>query len=158
MKIEQFVICEGNIAESKRWHEAMLGYAEEIVQALELPYRVVNAATGDLGPAHAQMYDLECWVPSEQRYRENYSDSYFTDWQARRARLRYRDSHGDIRFAHTLNNTVIATPRIMIPLCEVHQQSDGSIAIPVALRPYLGVSVITGPWKPDEAGTQPNLG
>ncbi len=154
LKVEQFVLCEADHDESVKWHERMLGYGEEVVQALELPYRVVNAVTGDLGPAHVKMYDLECWVPSEKRYRENYSDSYFHDWQARRVGVRYRDRNGQIRFCHTLNNTVIATPRILIALTEVHQRPDGGIRIPQALRPYLGVSELTEPWRSD-AGNVP---
>ncbi len=146
LKVEQYVFCVNDREESVRWHEKMLSYGEEVIQALELPYRIVNAVTGDLGPGHVKMYDLECWVPSENRYRENYSDSYFLDWQARRVNVRYRDEEGKVRFVHTLNNTVIATPRILIPFCEVHQQADGSVRIPKALRPYLGVNEISGPW------------
>lgn len=146
LKVEQLVICANDRDESVRWHEAITSYGEEVVQGLELPYRIVTAATGDLGPGHVKMYDLECWVPSENRYRENYSSSYFLEWQARRVNVRYRDGAGTVRYVHTLNNTVIATPRIMIPFCEVHQQEDGSVRIPPALRPYIGVEAITGPW------------
>ncbi len=94
-KVEQYVICRADHEESVRWHEALLANAEEIVQALELPYRVLNICTGDLGDAKVKGYDIECWVPSEERYRETHSDSYFHDYQARRADLRYRDSEGD---------------------------------------------------------------
>ena len=137
-KIEQYVICKADHEESVRWHERLIANAEELVQALELPYRVVNVCTGDMGDGKVGMYDLECWIPSEGRYRETHSCSYFHDWQARRVNIRYRDEDGKVKFVHTLNNTAIATPRILIPLFEVHQQSDGSVRIPAALRPFMG--------------------
>jgi seryl-tRNA synthetase len=137
-KVEQFIICRADHEESVRWHEALLQNSEELVQALELPYRVVNVCTGDMGDGKVGMYDLECWLPSENRYRETHSCSYLHDWQARRANLRYRDEEGKVRFVHTLNNTAIASPRILLPLLEVHQQANGSVKIPAALRPYLG--------------------
>jgi seryl-tRNA synthetase len=137
-KVEQYIICHNDHAESVQWHEALLANAEEIVQALELPYRVVLVCTGDLGDGQVKKYDIEAWVPSEQTYRETHSDSYFHDYQARRANIRYRDAEGKVRYVHTLNNTALASPRIMIPLLENHQQADGSIRIPPALQPYLG--------------------
>ncbi len=137
-KVEQYVICKADHEESVHWHEQLLKNSEELVQALELPYRVVNVCTGDMGDGKVGMYDLECWVPSEGRYRETHSCSYFHDWQARRVNMRYRDEEGKVRFVHTLNNTAIASPRILIPLFETHQQADGSIRIPEALRPYMG--------------------
>ncbi|MGB8347231.1 MAG: serine--tRNA ligase [Ktedonobacteraceae bacterium] len=137
-KVEQYVICKADHEESVRWHNTLLANSEELVQALELPYRVVNVCTGDMGDGKVGMYDLECWLPSEQRYRETHSCSYFHDWQARRANLRYRDEEGKVRFVHTLNNTAIASPRILLPLLEIHQQADGSVRIPTALRPFLG--------------------
>jgi seryl-tRNA synthetase len=137
-KVEQYVICQNDHEESVRWHEALLANAEDIVQALELPYRVVVVCTGDLGDGQVKKYDIEAWVPSENTYRETHSDSYFHDYQARRANIRYRDAEGKVRFVHTLNNTALASPRIMIPLLENHQQADGSIRIPAALQPYLG--------------------
>ncbi len=137
-KVEQYIICKADHAESVRWHEALIANSEELVQALELPYRVVNVCTGDMGDGKVGMYDLECWLPSENRYRETHSCSYFHDWQARRVNIRYRDEEGKVKFVHTLNNTALASPRIMLPLMEVHQQADGSVKIPAALRPYLG--------------------
>lgn len=137
-KVEQYIICKADHEESVRWHEQLLQNAEEIVQALGLPYRVVNVCTGDMGDGKVGMYDLECWVPSENRYRETHSCSYLHDWQARRANIRYRDEDGKIKFVHTLNNTAIATPRILIPLLETHQQADGTVRIPEVLRPYMG--------------------
>src|SRR5438477_3992506 len=137
-KVEQYVIAKADHEESLRWHEQLIRNAEELVQALELPYRVVNVSTGDMGDGKVGMYDLECWIPSEGRYRETHSCSYFHDWQARRVNIRYRDENGKVRFVHTLNNTAIASPRILLPLFEVHQQPDGSVRIPEALRPFMG--------------------
>ena len=137
-KVEQYIICHNDHDESVQWHEQLLANAEEIVQLLELPYHVVLVCTGDLGDGQVKKYDIEAWVPSEQAYRETHSDSYFHDYQARRANIRYRDAEGKVRYVHTLNNTALASPRIMIPLLENHQRADGSINIPTALRPYLG--------------------
>jgi seryl-tRNA synthetase len=136
-KVEQYIICKADHQESVYWHEQLLHNAEELIQALEIPYRVVNVCTGDMGDGKVGMYDLECWVPSENCYRETHSCSYLHDWQARRANMRYRDEDGKVKFVHTLNNTAIATPRILIPLLEIHQQADGSIRIPEALHPYM---------------------
>jgi seryl-tRNA synthetase len=137
-KVEQYVISIADHEDSVRWHEQLIRNAEELVQALELPYRVVNVCTGDMGDGKVGMYDLECWIPSEGRYRETHSCSYFHDWQARRVNIRYRDEDGKLKFVYTLNNTALASPRILLPLFEVHQQPDGSVRIPAALRPYMG--------------------
>jgi seryl-tRNA synthetase len=137
-KVEQYVITFADHEESVRWHEQLIRNSEELVQALELPYRVVNVCTGDMGDGKVGMYDLECWLPSEGRYRETHSCSYFHEWQARRVNIRYRDQDGKVKFVHTLNNTAIASPRILLPLFEVHQQADGSVRIPEALRPFMG--------------------
>jgi seryl-tRNA synthetase len=137
-KVEQYIICRADHEESVRWHEELLRVAEEIVEALELPYRVLNLCVADLGDAKVKGYDIECWVPSEGRYRETHSDSYFHDYQARRADIRYRGEDGVVRYAHTLNNTALASTRTIIMLAENHQQADGRIRIPAALRPWLG--------------------
>jgi seryl-tRNA synthetase len=137
-KVEQYVISQADHEDSVRWHEQLIGNAEELVQALELPYRVVNVSTGQMGDGKVGMYDLECWIPSEGRYRETHSCSYFHDWQARRVNIRYRDEDGKLKFVYTLNNTALASPRILLPLFEVHQQPDGSVRIPAAMRPYMG--------------------
>ncbi len=137
-KVEQYIICEAEHETSVYWHEQLLHNSEELVQALELPYRVLHVCTGDMGDGKVGMYDIECWLPSEERYRETHSCSYFHDWQARRVNMRYRDAEGKLRFVHTLNNTAIASPRILLPLLETHQQADGSVRIPEALRPYMG--------------------
>ncbi len=137
-KVEQFVFCRNDAEESAFWHNEILKTSEEIVQAFELPYRVIEVCTGDMGAGKFRMHDLECWVPSEQRYRETHSCSSLHDWQARRANLRYRDKDEKVKFIHTLNNTAVATPRILIPLIENHQLENGAIHIPKALQPYMG--------------------
>lgn len=137
-KVEQYIIARADHEESVLWHEALLQNSEELVQALELPYRVVQVCTGDMGDGKVGMYDLECWLPSENRYRETHSCSYLHDWQGRRVNMRYRDEDGKVKFVYTLNNTAIASPRIMLPLLETHQQANGSVRIPVALQPYMG--------------------
>lgn len=110
----------------------------EIVKELELPYRVVECCTGDMGTGKVKMFDVECWVPSENKYRETHSCSALHSWQARRTNTRYRDSEGKVEFVHTLNNTAVATPRLLVSLLENHQQEDGSIRLPEVLRPYMG--------------------
>ncbi|WP_295816680.1 serine--tRNA ligase [uncultured Deinococcus sp.] len=137
-KVEQYVICHADEQEALRWFGTILGNAEALLSALELPYRVVQNCTGDMGAGKVLMYDIETWVPSEQVYRETHSCSYLGDWQARRTGLRYRGEDGRLVYAHTLNNTGIATPRILVPFLENHQQRDGTIRVPQALRPYLG--------------------
>ena len=147
-KIEQYVICRADHEESVRWHEELLRNAEELVQALELPYRVVNICVGDLGDAKVKGYDVETWIPSDGRYRETHSDSYFHDFQARRADVRYRDAEGTVRYVHTLNNTALASTRTIIALIENHQQPDGTVRVPEALRPYVGGRETLGtPWR-----------
>ena len=137
-KVEQVIICRNDVEESKRWHQAILANAEDVVQRLKLPYRVVVVCTGDLGQGQAAKYDIETWMPSRKNYGETHSASRFYDFQARRLNLRYRDTDGKVRYCHTLNNTVIASPRILISILENYQNADGSVTIPEALRPYLG--------------------
>jgi seryl-tRNA synthetase len=136
-KVEQVVICKNDIAESKRWHEEILKNAEDVLQALKLAYRVVLVCTGDLGQGQAAKYDIETWMPSRKSYGETHSASRFYEFQARRLNLRYRDEGGKMRFCHTLNNTVIASPRVLIPILENYQNADGSVTIPECLRPYM---------------------
>ncbi len=143
-KVEQYVLCEASEEVGLEWFAKILGNAEALLAALELPYRVVQNCTGDMGAGKVLMYDIETWVPSEQLYRETHSCSYLGDWQARRTGLRYRDAGGKLVFAHTLNNTGVAAPRILVPLLENHQQADGTIRIPAALRPYLGGKEVIG--------------
>ncbi|HEY1921383.1 MAG TPA: serine--tRNA ligase [Tepidisphaeraceae bacterium] len=143
-KVEQVVICKNDIAESKRWHKEMLGYSEEILRRLKLPYRVIQCCTGDIGVKNASMMDIETWMPSRydgknsaSGYGETHSASRLYEFQARRLNLRYKGADGKIRFVHTLNNTVVASPRILIPILENYQNPDGSITIPDALRPHM---------------------
>lgn len=137
-KVEQVIICRNDVAESKRFHAEILQNAEDVLTALELPYRVVNVCTGDLGQGQVQKYDIETWMPSRKGYGETHSASRFYEFQARRLRLRYRDGAKKIHFCHTLNNTVIASPRVLIPILELYQNSDGTVTIPRALRTYMG--------------------
>ena len=137
-KCEQVVICKNDVEESRRWHEAMLGYSEELLNRLKLPYRVIQCCTGDIGVKNAAMFDLESWMPSRNAYGETHSASRLYEFQARRLNLRYKDKNGKIRFCHTLNNTVAASPRILIPILENYQNEDGSVTVPEALRGYLG--------------------
>jgi seryl-tRNA synthetase len=137
-KVEQYVACAAEREESARWFADLLANAESVVRALELPYRIVRLSTGDMGVGKVRTWDIECWIPSQQLYRETHSVSEYYDWQARRADLRYRGEDGKVRHVYTLNNTAIATPRILVPLLEVHQQADGSVRLPEAIRPYLG--------------------
>jgi seryl-tRNA synthetase len=137
-KVEQFVICAADAAESDRWHAELLGTAEQLLQGLGLAYEVMEVATGDMGAGKYRMNDINTWMPSLGAYRETHSCSSLHDWQARRANVRYRDADGALRFAYTLNNTAVATPRILAALVENHQTSEAQVEIPVALRPYLG--------------------
>ncbi|MEM9083063.1 MAG: serine--tRNA ligase [Planctomycetota bacterium] len=150
-KVEQVVLCRANETESRAWHQQMIGFVETFLQRLELPYRLLQCCTGDLGPKNADMIDLECWMPSRGDldqsgkprggYGETHSASRLYDYQCRRLNLRYRPTQEGVDgtiFCHSLNNTVVASPRILIPLVEMHQQEDGSIVIPEALRKYTG--------------------
>ncbi len=141
-KLEQVVLCEANHETSVRFHEELTRNAEELLQALGTPYRVVINCGGDLGLGQVKKYDIECWIPSEKKYGETHSSSYFHDFQTRRLNIRYRDKEGVLRFAHSLNNTALATPRLLIPIVENNQQEDGSITIPEVLRKYMGKEAI----------------
>lgn len=142
-KLEQVVICEASHELSVKFHEELTQNAEEILQGLNLPYRVVINCGADLGLGQVKKYDIETWVPSENAYRETHSSSYFHDFQTRRLNIRYKNTDGKARFAHSLNNTALATPRILVPLVENYQQPDGSIRVPEALQKYVGKEVIT---------------
>jgi len=137
-KVEQFVICAADAAESDAWHAELLGTAEQLLQGLGLAYEVVECATGDMGAGKYRMNDINTWMPSLGAYRETHSCSSLHDWQARRAKVRYRDTDGTVRFAYTLNNTAVATPRLLAALLENNQTSEARVELPAALRPYLG--------------------
>jgi seryl-tRNA synthetase len=137
-KVEQYVICEADEAQSAEWHATLLRLAEGLLQALEIPYRVVETSTGDMGLGKYRMNDIESWVPSLGKYRETHSCSSLHDWQARRSNIRYRGQDGKVRFAHTLNNTALASPRILVPLLENHQTADGRVALPETMQQLMG--------------------
>ena len=137
-KVEQVVVDVADEARSLEHHRSILSNSEEVLQALALPYRVVNVCGGDLGQAQVQKFDIETWMPSRESYGETHSASRFHDFQARRLDLRYRDAQGKARFCHTLNNTVAASTRMLIALLENHQTADGRVHVPEPLRPYLG--------------------
>ncbi len=141
-KLEQVVVCEASHETSVKLHEELRENAEMLMQDLEIPYHVVVNCGGDLGLGQVKKYDIEAWVPSEEAYRETHSASYFHDFQTRRLNTRYKDAEGKSRFAHSLNNTAIATPRILISLIENNQMEDGSIKIPDVLVPYFGSNII----------------
>lgn len=136
-KVEQVVLCEASAEASEQLLQEITANAEELLQKLELPYRVVAVCTGDMSQKTYKQYDIETWMPSRGAYGETHSSSNLLDFQARRSNIRYRDEEGKLRYCHTLNNTAVASPRILIPLLENHQQPDGSILIPKALRPYM---------------------
>ncbi len=140
-KVEMFSFVEPSASRDE--HEFLLAREQELLQGLELPYRVVNVAAGDLGSSAAKKYDIEAWFPSQGRYREVTSTSNTTDYQARRLKIRHRTPDGVV-FVHTLHGTAIAVGRILIAIMENHQQADGTVAVPEALRPYTGFDVIDG--------------
>jgi seryl-tRNA synthetase len=137
-KVEQVIVCKNDVEESKRWHQQILQNAEDVLQKLNLPYRVVYVCTGDLGQGQIAKYDIETWMPSRGGYGETHSASRFYEFQARRLNMRYRDEDGKVKICHTLNNTVVASPRILIPILELYQNADGSVTVPEALRQYMG--------------------
>ena len=134
-KVEMFVFCDPDKAEEE--HANLLAWEKEFIDALEIPYRVIDVATGDLGSSAARKYDIEAWIPTQDAYREVTSTSNTTEFQARRLKIRMRKDGNTTPLA-TLNGTLCAMPRIIVALLENHQQADGSVSVPVALRPYLG--------------------
>ena len=137
-KLEQVIISEASHEESVRLHEELNRNTEEFIESLNIPYHTVVNCGGDLGQGQVKKYDVELWVPGEKTYREISSASYFHDFQTRRFNIRYRDEAGKVRYAHSLNCTAIPTPRILVSLVENFQQADGTIKIPLVLRPYFG--------------------
>ncbi len=136
-KIEQVVVCKNSEEESQKMFDLILTNAKEILEKLGLAYRVVAVCTGDMGQGQVYKNDIETWMPSRNGYGETHSCSMFYEFQARRLNLRYKDAQGKTQFAYTLNNTCIASPRVLIPLMECYQNADGSITIPEVLRPYM---------------------
>ncbi|MEM3794001.1 MAG: serine--tRNA ligase, partial [Candidatus Bathyarchaeia archaeon] len=136
-KVEQFIFCKPE--DSWYWHERLIENAEGIFQALEIPYRVVNICSGELGTVAAKKYDLEVWLPGQGKYREAVSCSNCTSYQAVRSNIKYREKpHEPARYVHTLNSTLLATERALIAILENYQRADGSVGIPKALVPYMG--------------------
>ena len=166
-KVEQVVICKNDEKTSREWHKTMLGYVESLLQSLELPYRLLQCCTGDLGVKNADMIDVECWMPGrvqtgfnlakggafevpDSGFGETHSASRLYDYQCRRLNMRYKSSDPAVKhtvFCHSLNNTVAASPRLMIPILEMHQQKDGTVKMPAALRPYMGGVEVIVPEK-----------
>ena len=142
VKYEQVVLCEASHEASVKYHEELTANSEALLQELKLPYHVVVNCGGDLGLGQVKKYDIEAWMPSEKKYRETHSSSYFHDFQTRRLNIRYRDENGTVRYVHSLNNTALAMPRILCQIVENNQREDSSIAIPEALRAYMGKDVI----------------
>ena len=142
-KVEQVVLCEASHEESVKWHEWLHRNTEEFIESLKIPYHTVVNCGGDLGLGQVKKLDIELWVPLENTYREIGSTSYFHDFQTRRLNIKYKDTDGKSQYAHSLNATAIATPRILVSLVENFQQADGSVKIPEVLVPYMnGLSVI----------------
>ena len=137
-KVEQVILCEADDLISAEMHREILQNAEDVLQALELPYRVVDVCTGDMGRGQVYKNDKETWMPSRNGYGETHSCSTFHDFQSRRLNIKYETKDGKKLFVHTLNNTCIATPRVLIPILELYQNKDGSVTVPEVLRPYMG--------------------
>lgn len=147
-KVEQVAICEADPKKSRELHEKLLGNSERLMQALGLPYRVALACTGEIGLGQVLKHEIETWMPSRQKYSETHSCSSLYDYQARRSGIRYRNEEGEMTYCYTLNNTLAASPRILIPLLETYQNEDGSVTIPEVLRPYMyGIEKIDPPRK-----------
>jgi seryl-tRNA synthetase len=133
-KIEQVVLTVADEAETRVWHEKMLAISEQLLQNLQLPYQVVLMCTGDMGAGQRKKYDIETWFPSQEKYRETHSASYFNDFQARRLNMKYQAQDGSVKYVYTLNNTMAATPRLLAAVIENYQQKDGSIVVPKVLQ------------------------
>jgi len=137
-KVEQVVYTVADEAETREWHNKMLGYSEELLKGLGLSYQVLLMCTGDMGAGQRKKFDIETWFPSQQKYRETHSASYFNDFQSRRLNIRYQAKDGTLKYVYTLNNTVAASPRLLAAVVENYQQADGTIRVPEVLQKYLG--------------------
>ena len=142
-KFEQVIICKASHADSVAFHDEINRNTEEFIESLGIPYHTVINCGGDLGMGQVKKYDIELWVPKENKYREISSASYFHDFQTRRLNIRYKDETGKSRYAHSLNCTAIPTPRILVSLIENFQQADGTIKVPEVLRKYFGKDIIS---------------
>lgn len=141
-KVEQVVYTVADEEETRKMHDQMLNHTEKLLQELKLPYHVLLMCTGDIGAGQRRKYDVEVWFPSQNVYRETHSDSYFNDFQSRRLNIRYKAKDGSTKFVYTLNNTVVATPRILGAILENYQQADGSVKVPDILVPFVGKEYI----------------
>lgn len=144
-KCEQVILCEADHATSVALHEEITRNSEEMMEELGLPYHTVANCGADLGLGQVKKYDIEVWMPSQSKYRETHSASYFHDFQTRRLSIRYRDAEGKMRFAHSLNNTAAATPRLITAIIENYQNADGTITVPEVLRPYVQKDILGTP-------------
>lgn len=136
-KVEQVYILENDERQSRKALDYLLQNATDFLESLCIPYQVVLVCSGDMGQGQVMKYDINSWMPSRKAYCETHSCSMFYEFQARRLKMRYKDQEGTIKYCHTLNNTLIASPRILIPLLELNQRADGSIGIPEVLQPYM---------------------
>ncbi len=141
-KVEQVIISKNDLKESERYFQQMQEISESLLQEFGIPYHVVSTSTGDMGAGKYRMNDIESWMPSREKYSETHSNSNLTDWQARRLNLKFKAEDGKTFYCYTLNNTVVASPRILIPLLENFQQEDGTVKIPEVLQKYTGFSEI----------------
>ena len=146
-KVEQVIICRDDVEASRALHDELLGNSETLLQRLGVPYRVALACTGEIGLGQVLKHEIESWMPSREAYAETHSCSSLYDYQSRRSKIRYRHEDGNTRFCYTLNNTMVASPRILIPLLENFQQADGSVVVPEALRPYMNGREVIEPKK-----------
>lgn len=145
-KVEQVILCEADPEKSREMHELLLSNSEELMKRLELPYRVAVACTGETGLGQVLKNEIETWMPSREKYSETHSCSSLYDYQARRSGIRYRDESGETVHCYTLNNTMAASPRLLIPILEHYQNEDGTVDVPEALKPYMyGMDVIEPP-------------
>ncbi len=141
-KVEQVVYTVADEEVTREWHQKMVGWSEQLLQDLKLPYQVLLMCSGDMGPGQRKKYDLETWFPGQSKYRETHSASYFNDFQARRLNIKYRASDGTTKYVYTLNNTVAASPRLLAAIIENYQQADGGVLVPEVLQSMTGFDVI----------------
>jgi len=141
-KVEQVVICRNDVGESERWHQKLIKISQGILNELELPHRLVQMCTGDMGAGKYKMYDIETWMPLRKDYGETHSASNMTDWQSRRLNIRYKTKDGTKKYVHMLNNTAIASPRILIAILENYQRKDGAVEVPKVLQKWVGKKII----------------
>ncbi len=143
-KCEQVILCEASHETSVSLHEEIRRHAEEMLEELGIPYHTVINCGGDLGLGQVKKYDIEAWMPSQGKYRETHSASYFHDFQTRRLNIRYKDTEGKLRYAHSLNNTAAATPRLVTVIIENYQQADGTVKVPDVLVPFMNGKTVIG--------------